>query len=161
MKFFRIFWAHGHTLSHYDNSNSVAWCFPNRTRTWVELWVEHWFWLISTDSLETTSIWTTLEYVNTFMTSGKYTSFVEIQNNCGKRKKEKHCCDDSATYQIRWEISLNYPIAIDNYLTAFFSVVSWNQIPWIGVRFTISRLIAPAKPESNRIALSAYEDEMR
>ena len=95
------------------------------------------------------------------MTSGKYTSFVEIENNCGKRNKEKHCCDDSATYQIRREISLNYPIAIDNYLTAFFSVVSWNQIPWIGVRFTISRLIAPAKPESNRIALSTYEDEMR
>ena len=161
MKFFRIFWAHGQILCHYDNSNSVAWCSPNRTRTWVELWVEHCLWLISTDPLETTSIWTTLEYANNFMTSGKYTSFVEIENNCGERNKEKHCCDDSATYQIRWEISLNYQTAIDNYLTACFSVMSWNQIPWIGVRFTISRLIAPAKPESNRIALSAYEDEMR
>ena len=88
IKFFRIFWAHGHTLSHNDNSNSVAWCSPNRTRTWVELWVAHCLWLISTDSLETTSIWTTLEYANNFMTSGKYTSFVEIENNCDKRNKK-------------------------------------------------------------------------
>ena len=34
-------------------------------------------------------------------------------------------------------------MAIGNCLTALFSVVSWNQTPWIGVRFTISWLIMP------------------
>ena len=48
--------SRAYTMGHYGNSISVAWFSHNRTRTWLELWVEHCVWLISTDSIETTGI---------------------------------------------------------------------------------------------------------
>ena len=65
-----------------------------------------------------------MDCFNNFTTSGKYTSFLEIKNSYSRGNEEKHCFDDFAASQIRWELSLIYPIAIDNHLKALFIVVS-------------------------------------
>ena len=128
-------------MSHYGNSISVARSSYNRTRTWLELWVEHCVWLISTDSIETTGMWEKLECVNNFTTTGKYINFVVIKNNYRRANEEKPCFDNFPTSQIRWKISPIYPITIGSCLRALLSVVPWNQLPWICSRFTISWFI--------------------
>ena len=132
-------------MSNYCNSVSVAWRSHDRLRTRMELWVEHCVWLVLTDPIGTTSIWTNLDYVNNLTISGKYTSFSEIKNNYGRTNGEKHCFDDFATSPIRQEHSTICPITIDNYLTALFDVIWWNQIPSIGSRFITSWFTLPLR----------------
>ena len=122
----------------------------------MELWVEHCVWLVLTGPIETTSIWTKLDYVNNLTISGKYKSFLEIKNNYGRTNGKKHCFDDFATSPIRREHSTIYPITIDNYLTALFDVISWNQIPWIGSRFITSWFILPLRNLKKSVLFLAY-----
>ena len=120
--------AHGPSMSNYGISVSVLWCSHDRMRTWKELWSGHCEWLVLTDPIETTNIWRKLNYVNNLTTSGKYTVFWEFKNNDGRTNTEKQWFDDFATSQVSWKISPLNPITIDNYLTALFTAVSWNQI---------------------------------
>ena len=112
--------------------------------------------MVLTDPIETTSIWTKFDYVNNLTISGKYTSFLEIKNNYGRTNGEKHCFDDFATSPIRREHSTIYPITIDNYLTALFDVISWNQIPSIGSRFITSWFILSQGNLKLSVLLLAY-----
>ena len=148
--------SRAYTRSHYGNSVSVAWSSHNRTRTWVELWVEHCVWLISPDSIQTTGIWTKLECVNNFTTTGKYLNFVVIKNNYRRTNEGKPYFDDFPTSQIRWEISPIYPITIGSYLTALLSVLPWNQLAWICSRFTISWFILALQSLKVRASSLAY-----
>ena len=109
-----------------------------------------------TDPIETTSIWTKFDYVNNLTFSVKYTSFLEIKNKYGRTNGEKHCFDDFATSPIRREHSTIYPITIDNYLTALFDVISWNQIPSIGSRFITSWFILSQGNLKLSVLLLAY-----
>ena len=61
---------------------------PQSTENAMELWVKHCVWLVLTDPIETTSIWTNFDYVNELTISGKYTSFLRIKNNHGRTKGE-------------------------------------------------------------------------
>ena len=92
----------------------------------------------------------------------KYTSFLEIKNNFGRTNGEKNCFDDFATSTIRGEHSTIYLITIDNYLTALFDVISWNQKLWIDSRFITRWFILPLQNlKIRRIALSIHEDNIR
>ena len=112
--------------------------------------------MVLTDPIETTSIWTKFDYVNNFTISGKYTSFLEIKNNYGRTNGEKRCFDDFATSPNRREHSTIYPITIDNYLTALFDVISWNQIPSIGARSITSWFILSLGNLKLSVLLLAY-----
>ena len=143
-------------MSNYGKSISGAWCFHDRLRTRIELWVEHCVRLVLTDPIETTSIWTKFDYVNNLTISGKYTSFLDIKNNYGRTNGEKRCFDDFATSPIRREHNTVFPITIESYLTGLFDVISWNHIPSIGSRFITSWFILPLRNLKLSVLLLAY-----